>query len=149
MVPKVEMSWEMGWGERKANKLLPCCSFNLSIVLFLCMWVVLGIETTGILFLSYSPSPILFFILKKVLTKLLRALLSFWGWPWTCDPPVSASQVLRLQACATTLGFIFYLKWGLTKLPSSGLKPVILLSLPLKFWVYRPVPPHLVLKHSF
>ena len=47
----------------------------------------------GILLPSYTPSPIfLFFILKQGLTKLWRATLSSWGWPRTCNPPVSASR---------------------------------------------------------
>ena len=46
-----------------------------------------------------------------------RVSLSCWGWLWTCDPPISASQVLGLQVCATTPGsLIFILKQGLAKL---------------------------------
>jgi hypothetical protein len=31
------------------------------------------------------------------------------GWPKTCDPPASASQVLGLQACTTTPGSLVLL----------------------------------------
>ena len=43
---------------------------------FLFFFAVLGIEPRDILPPSYSPSPILFFILKQGLTKLRRASLS-------------------------------------------------------------------------
>ena len=40
-----------------------------------------------------------------------RASLSCGDWPQTCDPSVSASQVLGLQACATMPGLrVFLLK---------------------------------------
>ena len=47
---------------------------------------------------------LIYFILKKGLTKLLRASLISWGWLRTCAILLSASQVLGLQACATTPG---------------------------------------------
>ena len=73
-------------------------------------FAVLGIEPRGILPPSYTPSPIfLFFILKQGLTKLRRASLSCRGWPWTMDSPVSASQVLGLQACTTMPSFHYIL----------------------------------------
>ena len=57
----------------------------------------------------YPQSYFLFFILKQGLTELQRASLSSWGWPQTCNPPVTASQVLGLQTCATTPGLFIYL----------------------------------------
>ena len=36
---------------------------------------------------------VLFLILRQDLTNLLRLSLSWWGGPWTCYPPTSASQI--------------------------------------------------------
>ena len=71
---KFPKRWEshgkIGTKERHGRHLL------YFILFYLFYFLVLGIELRGILTLSYTPSPILFFISKQGLTRLLRVSLS-------------------------------------------------------------------------
>lgn len=52
--------------------------------------------------LSRLFSGLHFFAQSLTYLRLASNLLCSRGWPWTSDPPSSASWVLWLQACATT-----------------------------------------------
>jgi hypothetical protein len=61
-----------------------------------------------------SSDFLLFYLFKAGSHRELRLAwnwLCSLGWPWMCDPPASASQMLGLQLCVTMPGFLIHSIW--------------------------------------